>query len=63
MHETTRFRERGVRKCKSVRQVQTFLDVHASVSNLFNLGRHLVSSKRYRDLRKSAFNEWSQAVV
>lgn len=36
---------------------------HAAVSNLFNLGRHLVGAKHYRDLRVSAFSEWSRAVA
>jgi putative transposase len=40
--ENTRVRERGMRKFKSVRQAQRILGAHAAVSNLFNLGRHLV---------------------
>jgi putative transposase len=43
-HESTRVRERGMRKFKSVRQAQRFLRTHAAVSNLFNLGRHLVGA-------------------
>jgi putative transposase len=35
----------------------------AAVSNLFNLGRHLVGAERYRDLRVSAFEEWDRAVA
>jgi putative transposase len=62
-HEPTRVRERGMRKFKSVRQAQRFLGAHAAVSNLFNLGRHKVGAQNYRDLRKSAFAEWSRAVV
>ncbi len=62
-HEATRVRERGMRKFKSVSQAERFLGVHAAVSNLFNLGRHLVSAGHYRDLRVSAFREWSRAVV
>ncbi len=62
-HEATRVRERGMRKFKSVRQAQRFLGVHAAVSNLFNLGRHLVSANHYRDLRVSAFTEWERAVA
>ncbi len=62
-HEATRVRERGMRKFKSVRQAQRFLGVHASVSNLFNLGRHLVRAQHYRDLRMSAFAEWTRAVA
>ena len=62
-HEATRVRERGMRRFKSVRQAQRFLGAHAAVSNLFNLGSHLVRAQHYRDLRVSALNEWSRAVV
>jgi putative transposase len=62
-HEATRVRERGMRKFKSVRQAQRFLGTHAAVSNLFNLGRHLVRAQHYRDLRMSAFAEWERAVA
>ena len=62
-HEATRVRERGMRRFKSVRQAQRFLGAHAAVSNLFNLGRHLVGAEHYRNLRISAFNEWSRAVA
>ena len=62
-HEATRVREWGLRKFKSVRQAQRFLGVHAAVSNLFNLGRHLVGAQHYRDLRISAFGEWSRAAA
>ena len=60
-HEVTRVRERGMRKFKSVGQAQRFLSAHAAVSNLFNMGRHLVRAEHYRTLRVSAFNEWSRA--
>jgi len=59
-HEATRVRERGMRKFKSVKQAQRFLSAHAAVSNLFNLGRHLVRAQHYRDLRVSAFRRMEQ---
>ena len=62
-HEVTRVRERGMRKFKSVRQAQRFLVAHAAVSNLFNLGRHLVRAQHYRNLRMGAFTEWERAVA
>ena len=62
-HEATRVRERGMRKFTSVRQAQRFLGTHAAVSNLFNLGRHLVRAEHYRNLRISAFEEWGRAVA
>jgi len=62
-HEPTRVRERGMRRFKSVGQAQRFLGAHAAVSNLFNLGRHLVRAEHYRSLRVSAFGEWGRAVA
>lgn len=62
-HEATQARERGIRKFKSIRQAQRFLDAHAAVHNLFNLGRHLVRAEHYRNLRISAFTEWGRAVA
>ena len=62
-HEATRVRERGMRKFKSVRQAQKFLGAHAAVSNLFNLGRHLIRAQHYRNLRISAFAEWRRVVA
>ena len=62
-HEETRVRERVVRRFKSTGQAQRFVAARSAVSNLFNPGRHLVSANHYRDLRISAFNEWSRAVA
>ena len=44
-HEATRGRERVMRRFKSRRQTQRFVTAHAAVSNLFNLGRHLVGAE------------------
>ena len=62
-HQPTRVRERGMRRFKSMEQAQRFLDVHAAVYNLFNLGRHLVSASDYRDLRQGAFASWKKVTV
>jgi putative transposase len=62
-HQTTRVPERGMRRFKSMLQAQRFLRVHAAVSNLFNLGRHLVAADHYRKLRRSAFASWGGAVA
>jgi putative transposase len=61
-HEAARVRERGMRKFKSVKQAQQIVTAHAAVSNLFNLGRHLVRAQHYRNLRIGAFEQWSRAV-
>ena len=60
---TTRVRERGMRRFKSTRQAQRFVTTHAAIQNLFNLGRHLVRAEYYRNLRVSAFAEWSRAIA
>ena len=52
-----------MRSFKSVMQAQRFLGPHAAVSNLFNLGRHLVRAEHYRGLRVSAFEQWVVAVA
>ena len=62
-NESTRVRERGMRKFKSTRQAQRFVTAHAAVQNLFNLGRHLVKAEHCRNLRASAFSEWNRAVA
>ncbi|MFT6057466.1 MAG: putative transposase [Pseudohongiellaceae bacterium] len=62
-HEPTRVRERGMRKFKSMEQAQRFLNAHAAVYNLFNLGRHLVSAETYRYFRQRAFASWESAAA
>ena len=62
-HQPTRVRERGMRKFKSIVQAQRFLNAHAEVYNLFNLGRHLVSAKNYRMFRDRAFASWEKVVT
>ena len=55
--------ERGMRRFKSTNQAQRFLGVHATVYNLFNLGRHLISAKHYRLFRQRAFASWKCATA
>ena len=62
-HESTRVRERGMRRFKSPKPAQRFLNAHTAVYNLFNLGRHLVRAKHYRSHRISAFREWKAVVA
>jgi putative transposase len=62
-HQPTRVKERGMRRFKSIGQAQRFLNAHAAVYNLFNLGRHLVRAKHYRMLREDAFGRWAEAVA
>lgn len=62
-HQPTRVRERGMRRFKSTQQAQRFLSTHAAVYNLFNLGRHLVSTKNYRIFRDNALASWKCATA
>jgi len=51
------------RRFKSIGQAQRFVTAYAAVSNLFNLGRHVVRAQHYRNLRMSAFREWRRLVA
>ena len=62
-HQPTRVRERVMRRFKSTAQAQRFLTIHATVYNLFNLGRHLVGAGHYRKLRIDPFERWTIAVA
>jgi putative transposase len=62
-HEPTRVGERGMRKFKSMHQAQRFLNAHAAVYNLFNLGWHLVSAETCRYFRQRAFAYWEKAAA
>ncbi|MGB7302239.1 MAG: IS6 family transposase [Burkholderiaceae bacterium] len=62
-HQSTRVRERGMRRFKSPSQAQRFLSIHAAVGNLFNLARHTISASNYRQLRARAFETWEVATV
>ena len=61
-HQPTRVGERGMRRFKSMKHAQRFLNVHAAVQNLFNLGRHIISAKNYRYFRSRAFSSWDAVV-
>lgn len=50
-----------LRKLKSAKQAQRFLNVDAAVYNLFNLGRHLVSAETYWYSRLRSFASWKNA--
>jgi putative transposase len=62
-HRSTRVKERGMRRFNSPMQAQRFLNIHATVYNLFNLGRNLVSAKHYRLFRQRAFASWEYATA
>jgi putative transposase len=61
-HESTWFRERGIRRFKSARHAQSFLSVYAEVRKLFNLARYLIKANHYRNDRKVAIAAWAEAI-
>jgi len=62
-HQPTPSQERSMRRFRSMKQAQRFLNVHAAVYNLFKLGRHLTTSTNYQNLRIGAFSEWETVVT
>jgi len=61
-HQPTRQQERKMRRFKSPAQAQRFLAAHASINNLFHVGRHLLNAAHYRLFRERAFSEWSRVT-
>jgi transposase-like protein len=61
-HESTRQRERRMRRFKSVRHAQLFLSVHGTIQNLFAIPRHLLRAKHYRTFRSGAFDIYEQVT-
>ena len=52
-----------MRRFKSDVQAQRFLGVHSAIYNLFNLGRHMLKARHYRELRQRAFASWIQVAA
>jgi putative transposase len=61
-HQTTRQRERQMRRFKSATQAQRFLSVHAVILNLFRVGRHSLRPANHRMLRTHSFLAWSEVT-
>ncbi len=57
-HQSTRHRERQMRRFTSVEHAQRFLSVHGLVQNLFRVGRHLLRAVHHRVLRTRSFCVW-----
>ncbi len=52
-----------MRKFKSVKQAQRFLNVHAAVYDLLNSGRYLIPADTYRFFRSRSFASWESAAM
>ena len=57
-HLPFRRRERAMQRFRSMRSLQKFAAVHASVCNHFNLERHLYSREKFKLNRTAALAEW-----
>ncbi|GGB23972.1 hypothetical protein GCM10011380_12070 [Sphingomonas metalli] len=57
-HLPFRRRERAMLRFRRMKTLQKFASVHASLSNHFNLERHLVDRQTYRERRSAALAEW-----
>ena len=57
-HQPFRRRERAMLRFRRMKTLQKFSSVHASVHNLFNQERHLISRDLYRERRSAALAEW-----
>jgi putative transposase len=60
-HLPVRRRERKMQRFKSQGQAQRFASIHASIYNLFNIQRHLISRSTLRTFRATAMEGWIAA--
>jgi putative transposase len=61
-HQPTRERERRMRRFKSDRHAQRFVEVHGIVASHFRPRRHLLSAPDYRQLRNKRFRIWNEVT-
>jgi putative transposase len=59
-HLAIRRRERAMLRFRSMRSLQKFVSVHASIHNHFNQERHLYSRANFKLNRTVALAEWRQ---
>ena len=57
-HLPLRRRERVMLRFRKMKSLQKFVSVHASLHNHFNLERHLVDRKTFKERRSAAWAEW-----
>jgi putative transposase len=61
-HLPLRRRERAMLRFKSQGSAQQFVSTHATVYNVFNVQRHLISRSSLRRLRQHAHSTWTMAA-
>ena len=59
-HLPFRRRERAMQRFRTTRSLQKFTSIHSSVTNHFNLQRHLITRDDYKTKREAALIEWYQ---
>jgi putative transposase len=62
-HLPIRRRERAMARFRPMKTLQKFSSVHASVHNLFNQERHLVSRDLYKQRRAAALAERRSVIA
>ena len=58
--QATREREKRMRRFKSARHAQRFVEVHGIIASHFRPRRHLLSAADYRKLRSKQFRIWDE---
>jgi len=61
-HQPTRERERRMRGFKSAQHAQRFLSIFGMKTDLFRVGRHLLSAMSYRTALSRRFVEWREVA-
>ena len=61
-HQPTRLRERVMRRFKSAGHAQRFLSAFGVIASHFRVGRHLYRAGGYREVMKSRFALWEDAI-
>ena len=62
-HQPFRRRERAMAKFRSIKSLQKFTSIHASVHNLFNHERHLYDRRTFKINRSAALTEWHNLAI
>src|SRR6266566_5029317 len=61
-HQPTRLRERLMRRFKSAGHAQRFLSAFGIITSHFRVGRHLYRARGYKQVMKSRFALWDEAI-
>jgi putative transposase len=62
-HQSTRRRERIMKRFKSARQAQRFLSIHDPIANLFHCPRNNQTAQAFRASRSKAMTTWADITA